>query len=219
MKAKILGLLACIASIVSADPSNASSLVGTTSDASGINGLVVDGVTYDVKFFNSSFDSIYSSTAPTFLGNSGGAADAASALAAALTFFSVTQLVGIGPQDNALLVPFSDARTGVLPCGDCSGYNVSYVAFQSPYVNGMWGTNTSGSNDSVTYSCCDYVVFAPNNGVGNTPAVPEPSTWAMMILGFLGVGFLAYRRKNKTLGFADLNPYIRPHLQGRSLAA
>ena len=29
-----------------------------------------------------------------------------------------------------------------------------------------------------------------------TPAVPEPSTWAMMILGFMGVGFMAYRRKN-----------------------
>jgi hypothetical protein len=28
-------------------------------------------------------------------------------------------------------------------------------------------------------------------------AVPEPSTWAMMILGFAGVGFLAYRRKDK----------------------
>jgi hypothetical protein len=26
-------------------------------------------------------------------------------------------------------------------------------------------------------------------------AVPEPSTWAMMILGFCGVGFMAYRRK------------------------
>jgi hypothetical protein len=26
-------------------------------------------------------------------------------------------------------------------------------------------------------------------------AVPEPSTWAMMILGFAGVGFLAYRRR------------------------
>src|SRR5258708_33726554 len=26
--------------------------------------------------------------------------------------------------------------------------------------------------------------------------VPEPSTWAMMILGFLGVGFTAYRRKS-----------------------
>jgi PEP-CTERM motif len=28
-------------------------------------------------------------------------------------------------------------------------------------------------------------------------AVPEPSTWAMMILGFAGVGFMAYRRKAK----------------------
>jgi hypothetical protein len=27
--------------------------------------------------------------------------------------------------------------------------------------------------------------------------VPEPSTWAMMILGFAGVGFVAYRRKSK----------------------
>jgi hypothetical protein len=26
-------------------------------------------------------------------------------------------------------------------------------------------------------------------------AVPESSTWAMMILGFMGIGFLAYRRK------------------------
>jgi hypothetical protein len=25
--------------------------------------------------------------------------------------------------------------------------------------------------------------------------VPEPSTWAMMILGFCGIGFMAYRRK------------------------
>jgi hypothetical protein len=29
-------------------------------------------------------------------------------------------------------------------------------------------------------------------------AVPEPSTWAMMILGFIGVGFVAYRRKAQT---------------------
>jgi hypothetical protein len=29
-----------------------------------------------------------------------------------------------------------------------------------------------------------------------TDAVPESSTWALMILGFMGVGFMAYRRKN-----------------------
>jgi hypothetical protein len=41
-----------------------------------------------------------------------------------------------------------------------------------------------------------------NQNIGNildnvtlTTAVPEPSTWAMMILGFAGLGFLAYRRK------------------------
>jgi hypothetical protein len=28
-------------------------------------------------------------------------------------------------------------------------------------------------------------------------AVPEPSTWAMLLLGFAGIGFTAYRRKSK----------------------
>lgn len=32
-----------------------------------------------------------------------------------------------------------------------------------------------------------------------TAPVPEPSTWAMMILGFAGVGFMAYRRRNQTV--------------------
>jgi hypothetical protein len=32
-------------------------------------------------------------------------------------------------------------------------------------------------------------------------AIPESSTWAMMILGFCGLGFLAYRRKNQTAAF------------------
>lgn len=35
-----------------------------------------------------------------------------------------------------------------------------------------------------------------SDGIMNSvSAVPEPSTWAMMLLGFCGVGFLAYRRK------------------------
>jgi PEP-CTERM motif len=31
-----------------------------------------------------------------------------------------------------------------------------------------------------------------------TAAIPEPSTWAMLILGFMGVGFMAYRRKGRS---------------------
>jgi len=44
-----------------------------------------------------------------------------------------------------------------------------------------------------------------SNNLGNLPiasAVPEPSTWAMMILGFAGVGFMAYRRSRKDQGLS-----------------
>src|SRR5829696_6689144 len=32
---------------------------------------------------------------------------------------------------------------------------------------------------------------------GNIAAVPEPSVWAMMILGFAGIGYMAYRRRKQ----------------------
>lgn len=36
----------------------------------------------------------------------------------------------------------------------------------------------------------------------NISAVPEPTTWAMMILGFLGLGFLGYRKSARSAGGA-----------------
>jgi len=42
--------------------------------------------------------------------------------------------------------------------------------------------------DSPQYNAIDNFSFAGG--------VPEPSTWAMMVLGFLGIGFMAYRRKS-----------------------
>ena len=49
-------------------------------------------------------------------------------------------------------------------------------------------------------------VFGDNTGqlevaVTLASAVPEPSTWAMMILGFFGLGFMAYRRKQNGPAF------------------
>jgi hypothetical protein len=46
----------------------------------------------------------------------------------------------------------------------------------------------------------DNVLLASVSGM--TAAVPEPSTWAMMILGFAGVGFMSYRRKTKPVSMA-----------------
>jgi hypothetical protein len=37
-----------------------------------------------------------------------------------------------------------------------------------------------------------------STGTVTISAVPEPATWAMMILGFAGIGFLAYRRKTRS---------------------
>jgi hypothetical protein len=41
-----------------------------------------------------------------------------------------------------------------------------------------------------------------SDGVGNVAAVPEPSTWAMVILGFAGIGFMAYRQKSEPASMA-----------------
>lgn len=39
--------------------------------------------------------------------------------------------------------------------------------------------------------------FPSFTSVTVSPSVPEPSTWVMMMLGFAGVGFAAYRRRNR----------------------
>lgn len=72
--------------------------------------------------------------------------------------------------------------------------------------SGISLTNVSGMTfDSVSAYWSDPLVYADNATtsqagtwkVTTVPAVPEPSTWAMLLLGFAGVGFMAYRRKSK----------------------
>jgi hypothetical protein len=54
---------------------------------------------------------------------------------------------------------------------------------------------------SVTFHYADHSipagVYLEGQFITQVAAVPEPSTWAMMILGFAGIGFMAYRRKSK----------------------
>src|SRR5262245_18636239 len=70
-------------------------LVGTTTNAMGVNGLPVDGTTYNVSFVHGSYNNVFPSNDPIFAGNATLAADATTALAAALNSLSVTCLVGI----------------------------------------------------------------------------------------------------------------------------
>ncbi|MDE2377078.1 PEP-CTERM sorting domain-containing protein [Bradyrhizobium sp.] len=70
---------------------------------------------------------------------------------------------------------------------------------------------TLGSSGSARYSCCSessiafpstiiddsrYIWMGANFAIAG---VPEPSTWAMMVLGFLGIGLLTYRRRGQVV--------------------
>lgn len=85
---------------------------------------------------------------------------------------------------NIQMYLFADANTLVIGGGVDSQF-----AFVDPIIS-FDPAFSDGSNF--------HLFFSPT--VGNTPtsAIPEPSTWAMMILGFAGVGFMAYRRKSKS---------------------
>jgi choice-of-anchor C domain-containing protein len=54
-------------------------------------------------------------------------------------------------------------------------------------------STTTGDSGNSTYP----TAFGPALDNVSVTAVPEPSTWAMMIFGFLGVGLVAHRRKRK----------------------
>ena len=61
-------------------------------------------------------------------------------------------------------------------------------------VTGINGLNT------VSFSFSDSSRSQGSIGLDSVSvaAVPEPSTWAMIMLGFAGIGFMAYRRKGNT---------------------
>jgi PEP-CTERM motif len=45
-------------------------------------------------------------------------------------------------------------------------------------------------------------IFMFTNVTAPTPAVPEPSTWAMMLIGFAGLGYAGYRASPKSAALA-----------------
>ncbi len=81
-------------------------------------------------------------------------------------------------------------------------YSVAEPAGSAPFSFTASGVGFNGTDLSVQLLRKNSWVFLSEvefNGVSNVGAVPEPSSWAMMILGFAGVGFMAYRRRNQSL--------------------
>jgi hypothetical protein len=68
----------------------------------------------------------------------------------------------------------------------------AYAPYSFTFVGTGSDTLSIGAVNSQGYYYVDGVSV-----VDVAAPVPEPSTWAMLLLGFAGLGFMAYRRKSK----------------------
>jgi outer membrane lipase/esterase len=107
-----------------------------------------------------------------------------SALLAGQTDVSTFDIFGLGT--SIALDPSAFGFTNVTDaCGAISGANCNTYAY--------W--------DGIHPTAAAHEVIA-DAFVDEVAGVPEPSTWAMMVLGFCGLGFMAYRRKQNGPAFS-----------------
>jgi len=127
---------------------------------------------------------------------------------------AVLQLNGTNVSETGIFGPGSGSFYFLPDGSDNAAYNFRYnndtLTFDPITGPFVVGTNT-----------LHFIVNNTNNGIFGGPngghsalyfegtvsfdtvsPVPEPSTWAMMLLGFAGVGFIAYRRKSKPAALA-----------------
>jgi hypothetical protein len=101
-----------------------------------------------------------------------------------VTFMQITGTYDFGsPVGNNVTVRHDDGFTFTSAGGGFSFPDETQAITNSFEVTG---------NQAFTI---DYVAGNGSPSILQVTAVPEASTWAMMILGFFGVGFMAYRRK------------------------
>ena len=84
---------------------------------------------------------------------------------------------------------FTDATNNFDPIGSVSGLSASLVSEDADQLYVSLDPEHFGifdKGDTITIN------------FGATPA-PEPSTWAMMLLGFAGIGYAGYRRSRSTV--------------------
>jgi hypothetical protein len=100
----------------------------------------------------------------------------------------------------------TDNYSTFLMDGPGSGYNAgcggsigcaysNFIQFAYNYSAAPVLTFTSGVS---VYSTDNYVNYVDPMVSGSISAVPEPASWAMMLLGFAGLGFAGYRRAKKS---------------------
>ncbi len=87
---------------------------------------------------------------------------------------------------------------GVPPGGLFDDYGVFFTLANGDLVD-LYSNGGSGPGDYGVVVWADGAADYTSAG-GLSVSTPEPSTWAMMVLGFAGLGFAGYRSSRKTAG-------------------
>jgi hypothetical protein len=98
---------------------------------------------------------------------------------------TLTENGGVHAPD-AFVFGIDDNTTFQIPTTSPDGISLGILSINLAFANPVISVNT--------YSPTDAQYAGLNVSVA---AVPEPSTWALMLLGFAGLGFMVYRRKSK----------------------
>jgi PEP-CTERM motif len=90
-----------------------------------------------------------------------------------------------------------DAITQAISTHAGDQYQISFALSDNGPLTTFSRLSTNGNTTDTGGNGIDVTVYA-QAGLPIAGSVPEPSTWAMMILGFCGLGLLAYRRRHWT---------------------
>jgi PEP-CTERM motif len=158
------------------DGSSLGGLTYTFNTGAGLGGAITAG------FYNS------------FSGNSLAAKQVSGGLNSADFFYNSEGFTVVFPTAITAFGVFSNTN---LPVGatlvTSSGTAATTFTTYDTSTFGFLGFTSPTPFTSATFTSSIFNI--PEIEYGSVTAVPEPSTWAMMILGFFGVGFMAYRRK------------------------
>ena len=130
-------------------------------------------------------------------------------LVGAEQFLTIASATNVFPQISDFITNFNGSVFQIIGAVDASpGFGDDTLVLGPAFGGPGCGANCQIFGGSAILDAGDYYLniagtagstagYGGNLATAAIGAVPEPSTWAMMILGFAGVGFMAYRRKKQ----------------------
>jgi hypothetical protein len=181
--------------------------------------IVADATFYTFTFYGQNVESVTGQNEATVSGSFSIPVSDFAGTPSSLPFVDITSLSFTGTAFSTYYIPVSHTGSSTFAIGGLGTIgtiNFTYAGAVPQIFDATsdpLATNGGGfilgfgyANSEVNFTFEDQTGFTRSQvGVGSwtttesagVAAVPEPSTWAMMLLGFAGFGFMGYRRKSR----------------------